>query len=146
MLSKSSLKLLKFKRYDININTNTIIKRLFSANDEYKIKINQKPLKTNQFGIDVLHDPLWNKGTGFNYAERDRLGLRGLVPPAYRTIEEQAARVLKHIENEPSDEKKNMYLQSLHNRNETLYFRVLVENIDKMAPLVYTPTVGMVFE
>ena len=66
------------------------------------------------------------------------------MPPAVRTIEEQKKRVLKHLEGEPSNELKNMYLQDLQNRNETLYFRTLVDHIDIMAPLVYTPTVGVV--
>ena len=67
-----------------------------------------------------------------------------MLPPAVRTIEQQMARVMKHIEKEPVDELKNMYLHDLQNRNETLYFRTLVEHIDVMAPLVYTPTVGTV--
>lgn len=72
------------------------------------------------------------------------LGLRGLVPPAVRTIEEQLERVKIHLDKEPTPEKKNLYLQDLANRNETLYFRTLVDNIAEMAPLVYTPTVGTV--
>ena len=103
-----------------------------------------KPLRTPQFGVDILHDGLWNKGTGFNEFERDRLGLRGLFPPALRTLEQQASRVKKALDDLPTDEWKNLYLQDLHNRNETLYFRTLVDNIDVMAPLVYTPTVGQV--
>jgi len=103
-----------------------------------------RPLRTPQFGVDILHDPLWNKGTAFNYSERDRLGLRGLLPPAERSLEQQKERVLKHLEKEVGDVNKNMYLQDLHNRNETLYFKTLVDHIDVMAPLVYTPTVGVV--
>ncbi len=103
-----------------------------------------RPLKTPQFGKDILHDPLWNKGTAFSMVERDMLGIRGLVPPAVRTIEEQLERVKQHLDNESSPEKKNLYLQDLANRNETLYFRTLVDNIGEMAPLVYTPTVGLV--
>ena len=109
---------------------------------DYEMKIFHKPLKAPQFGIDILHDPLWNKGTAFTEWERDRLGLRGLLPPVVRTIEEQLKRTQDHIEKLDSPVEKNMYLQSLHNRNETLYYRTLVENIEEMAPLVYTPTVG----
>ena len=101
-----------------------------------------RTLRTRQYGVDILHDPLWNKGTAFDNEERDRLGLRGLLPPDIRTIEQQMARVMDHLKSESSNEKKNMYLQDLANRNETLYYRTLVENIEKMAPLVYTPTVG----
>jgi hypothetical protein len=103
-----------------------------------------RPLVTPEYGVEILHDPLWNKGTAFTMEERDRLGLRGLLPPQVRTIEEQVARIQNHLAKEPTPEDKNMYLQDLANRNETLYYRTLVENIEEMAPLVYTPTVGVV--
>lgn len=66
------------------------------------------------------------------------------MPPAYRDLEQQKKRVLRHLDTETTNEKKNLYLQDLQARNETLYFRVLVDHIEKMAPLVYTPTVGYV--
>lgn len=103
-----------------------------------------KPLRTPQHGVDVLHDPLYNKGMAFNEYERDRMGLRGLLPPAFRTLEQQALRCMDQISKLKTDEDRNLYLQDLHNRNETLYFRTLVDNIEMMAPLVYTPTVGLV--
>lgn len=103
-----------------------------------------KPLKTPQKSKDILNDPLWNKGTGFKSYERDSLGIRGLLPHGYKTIEQQKERVIRHLDKEPTAELKNMYLQDLQNRNETLYFRTLVDHIDIMAPLVYTPTVGLV--
>lgn len=103
-----------------------------------------KPLRTTQHGVGILHDPLWNKGTAFNFYERDRLGLRGLLPPCERSIDQQKERVLKHLENLEGNVAKNLYLQDLQNRNETLYFRTLVDHIEEMAPLVYTPTVGVV--
>lgn len=85
---------------------------------------------------------LQRKGTAFSQYERDQLGLRGLVPPAVKTLEGQVRRVLQHLEKEDGNVNKNLYLQDLHNRNETLYFKVLTDNIEMMAPLVYTPTVG----
>lgn len=103
-----------------------------------------KPLVVKKNGVDMLHDPLWNKGTAYLPAERDMLGLRGLLPPVFKTTEIQLARAMRHLEEKDTDVRKNMYLQDLHNRNETLYHRLLVENIDKLAPLVYTPTVGQV--
>ena len=107
-----------------------------------------KPIKTKQDGADILHDPLWNKGMAMDYNERDRLHLRGLLPPRHKTLEEQALRVMNHIRSEGDDDKaairKNLYLQDLHNRNETLYHRVLVDNVEELAPLIYTPTVGHV--
>jgi len=103
-----------------------------------------KPLVTKQIGIDILHDSLWNKGMAFSHSERDRLGLRGLIPPVMRSIEVQVERCLSHINGIESDINKNLYLQDLQNRNETLFHRVLLDNIEKMAPLIYTPTVGVV--
>ena len=106
------------------------------------IKRFPKPLRTTQSGIDILHDPLWSKSTAFDYAERDRLGLRGLLPPVVRDLEEQEDRVMVHLRELPDNLSKAVYLQDVHNRNETLYHRVLVNHIEEVAPLVYTPTVG----
>ena len=104
-----------------------------------------KPLRVKQKGIDITHDPLWNKGMAMDYPERDRLGLRGLLPPRVKTLTEQADRIMKQIRDLGDDMvAKNLYLQELHNRNETLYHRVLADNIEEVAPLVYTPTVGYV--
>ena len=85
----------------------------------------ERPLRSTAYGVDILHDPLWNKGTAFNYVERDRLGLRGLIPPMVKTLDEQKRRVMKHLDAMSSPVEKNMYLQDLANRNETLYFRML---------------------
>lgn len=89
----------------------------------------EKPLKTKQYGIDILHDPLWNKSLAFDLSERDRLGLRGLVPPAVRSLESQVLRIINAIRHLPDDVAKNLYLQELHNRNETLYHRVLLDYV-----------------
>jgi hypothetical protein len=103
-----------------------------------------KPLKTKQKGIDILHDPLWNKGLAFGVEERDRLNLRGLLPPRVKDLTEQAKKAMNTIREFGDDNvRKNMFLQELHNRNETLYHRLLVDNIREVAPLVYTPTVGV---
>lgn len=94
-----------------------------------KIEKYPRPLNTKKRGIDILKDSLWNKSLAFSYSERDRLGLRGLIPPGVRTIEDQVQRVLGHLRSETSDVKKNLYLQDLHNRNETLYHRLLVDHV-----------------
>jgi malate dehydrogenase (oxaloacetate-decarboxylating)(NADP+) len=94
-------------------------------------------------GMDLLHDPLLNKGTAFTEAERDALGLRGLLPPHVHTQEEQAARVLANLRRLQDPLEKFVALNALHDRNESLFFRVLCDNIDEMQPLVYTPTVGL---
>lgn len=94
--------------------------------------------------VDILHDPLWNKSTAFDYSERDRLGLRGLLPPAVRSIDQQVSICMNRLRSLKDDVSKNLYLQDLHNNNETLYHRLLVDNMEEIAPLVYTPTVGHV--
>ncbi len=88
-----------------------------------------KPLKTKRHGIEVLHDPLWNKSLAFDIHERDRLGLRGLLPSVVRTLEGQVERTIGHIRRLPDNVSKNLYLQELHNRNETLYHRILLDYV-----------------
>jgi len=102
------------------------------------------PLRPKMRGLDLLHNPLWNKGTAFTLEERDRFGLRGLLPPVVKEQEYQVERVLTHLDKEPSDFAKYLYLQSLQNRNETLYFKAVTDHIEKIAPIIYTPTVGRV--
>ena len=68
------------------------------------------PVRTAQHGVDIMHDPLWNKGLAFDMNERDRLGLRGLLPAALNTLEKQSKRVLQQIEEQPDNESKNMYV------------------------------------
>jgi malate dehydrogenase (oxaloacetate-decarboxylating)(NADP+) len=93
-------------------------------------------------GVKLLHDPLHNKGTAFTAAERDALGLRGLLPPRVHSISEQEQRVLGNLRSKSSDLEKYLFLISLQDRNETLFYRVLIKYIEEMLPLVYTPTVG----
>jgi len=94
-------------------------------------------------GLTLLHDPLLNKGQAFTERERDALGIRGLLPPHVLSQDEQAARAVGHIRRQPSDLEKYIELNALHDRNESLFFRVLVDHIDEMQPLIYTPTVGL---
>ncbi|MEK6592567.1 MAG: NAD-dependent malic enzyme [Pseudomonadota bacterium] len=94
-------------------------------------------------GLDVLRNPLLNKGTGFTEKERDALGLRGLLPPHVHSQEEQAERVLLNLRKLSDPLDKFVALNALHDRNESLFFRVLCDHIDEMQPLVYTPTVGL---
>ena len=94
-------------------------------------------------GISLLRDPLRNKGTGFSQKERDALGLRGLLPATQLTIQAQAERVLTNLRRLPNDLDKYVALNALHDRNETLFFRVVCDNIDEIQPLIYTPTVGL---
>ncbi len=94
-------------------------------------------------GLDVLRNPLLNRGTGFTEKERDELGLRGLLPPHVLSQDEQVERVLQNLRKIPDPLEKFVALNALHDRNEALFFRVLCDHIDEMQPLVYTPTVGL---
>jgi malate dehydrogenase (oxaloacetate-decarboxylating)(NADP+) len=94
-------------------------------------------------GIDLLRDPALNHGTGFTEAERDKFNLRGFLPPHVHSQEEQAIRVLTRLRKMTDPLDKFIALNALHDRNESLFFRVLCDNIDEMQPLVYTPTVGL---
>jgi len=93
-------------------------------------------------GADLLQDPLLNKGTAFTLKERLTLGLQGLLPPRVLTIGEQVARVLESVRRKPTDIGKYITLMALHDRNRTLFYRVLLDYLQEMMPLVYTPTVG----
>ncbi|WOG95430.1 hypothetical protein DCAR_0414749 [Daucus carota subsp. sativus] len=105
-------------------------------------------------GIDVLHDPWFNKDTGFPITERDRLGLRGLLPPRVVSFEQQYDRFMESYRSLEKNTVGQSYgvvslakwriLNRLHDRNETLYYRVLIDNIKDFAPIIYTPTVGLV--
>ncbi|MDJ0916581.1 MAG: NAD-dependent malic enzyme [Woeseiaceae bacterium] len=93
-------------------------------------------------GVKILHDPVRNKGTAFTEAERDLLGLKGLLPPRIHTLAEQELKALSNIREKPTDLERYLYLVSLQDRNETLFYRVVLNNIEEIMPLIYTPTVG----
>ncbi|XP_074591960.1 NAD-dependent malic enzyme 59 kDa isoform, mitochondrial [Curcuma longa] len=114
------------------------------------------PCIVSKRGTDILHDPWFNKDTAFPLTERDRLGLRGLLPPRVISFEQQHQRFMDSyhsLEHNTRGEKETTVslakwriLNRLHDRNETLYYRVLIDNIKDFAPIVYTPTVGLVCE
>ncbi len=91
----------------------------------------------------LLRDPALNKGTAFTEAERDALGLRGLLPPHVATPAEQEARVMENLNRLKVPLNKYVALEALHDRNETLFYRVVINHIDEMMPIIYTPTVGL---
>jgi malate dehydrogenase (oxaloacetate-decarboxylating)(NADP+) len=93
-------------------------------------------------GADLLHDPLLNKGTAFSEEERELLGLRGLLPPHVHSQQEQGMRFLEHFRKKPTPLEKYMDLIDLQDRNETLFYRVVMDHLKEMMPILYTPTVG----
>ncbi len=93
-------------------------------------------------GQQVLSDTLLNKGTAFTEDERVALQLDGIIRPNWNSLEQQVERVLENFHRKGSPLDRYIYLQSLLDRNETLFYRVLCENLTTMLPLVYTPTVG----
>ena len=93
-------------------------------------------------GIEWLHNPVFNKGTAFTAAEREKLGLRGLLPPHIQTMDDQVQRVMKNFRNKSSDLERYIQLAGLQDRNETLFYRVVMDHLEEMMPIIYTPTVG----
>ncbi len=93
-------------------------------------------------GLDLLHDPRLNKGTAFTKPERDALRLRGLLPPRMLTIEQQLERIMENFHSQASDLDRYIYMVALQDRNETLFYRAVLDHLPEMMPVIYTPTVG----
>ena len=108
----------------------------------YQLGSEDESLELLVRGTEILTDPLLNKGAAFTIRERDELGLRGLVPPKVSTLDEQLERVLENYHSKTDPMEKYIFLAGLHDRNETLYYKVLMENMKEMTPIVYTPIVG----
>ncbi len=97
-------------------------------------------------GNDVLRNPMLNRGTAFTRAEREALGLEGLLPSAVSSMDGQVRRTEQQYQGQPDPLAKHVYLASLRDRNEVLFYRLLSEHLEEMLPIVYTPTIGDVIE
>jgi len=100
------------------------------------------PHPTYPRGMALLQDALLNKGTAFSDAERDALGIRGLLPPRVFTLEDQVQRVMGNYRRKTTELEQYVFLVALQDRNETLFYRTVLDHIDEMMPIIYTPTVG----
>jgi malate dehydrogenase (oxaloacetate-decarboxylating) len=94
----------------------------------------------------VLNDPLRNRGVAFTLAEREALGLTGRLPSGMLTLDEQARRAYRQLQAQRDDLAKNVYMEQLHDRNEVVYYKVLLDHLAELLPVVYDPTVGDAIE
>lgn len=93
-------------------------------------------------GMDILKNARWTKGTAFTEEERDRLKLRGLLPPAVCTQQTQIERTMENLRRKDSNIERYIFLQALLARNERLFYRIILDHIEELMPIIYTPTVG----
>jgi malate dehydrogenase (oxaloacetate-decarboxylating) len=97
-------------------------------------------------GMSLLDTPVLNKGTAFTEEERTRFGLHALLPPHAETLDQQVARAYEAFQKKDNDLERHIYLRALQDTNEVLFYRLLLDYIEEMTPLVYTPTVALACE
>src|ERR1051326_4032760 len=97
-------------------------------------------------GKELIDDPMLNKGTAFTLEERNEWGLLGLLPPYVETLDEQVIRAYEAFQRKDHDIERHIYLRALQDTNEVLFYRLLVDHIEEMMPIVYTPVVGQACE
>lgn len=103
---------------------------------------NKKALYVRQAGPMLLETPLLNKASAFSEEERSHFNLTGLLPDIFESIEEQTARAYEQLTSFTTNIDKHIYLRNIQDTNETLYYRLVTENLEEIMPLIYTPTVG----
>ena len=97
-------------------------------------------------GKDLLNRQDLNKGTAFTHEERTEFGLHGLLPPQVETLDEQLVRAYEAYQRKEDDLERHIYLRALQDTNEVLFYRLLLDHIEEMMPIVYTPTVAVACE
>jgi len=97
-------------------------------------------------GMNLLDAPLLNKGTAFTQTERTRFGLHGLLPGELETLEQQVVRAYEAYQRKDDDLERHIYLRALQDTNEVLFYKLLLDHIEEMTPIVYTPTVALACE
>jgi len=129
----------RFSRLLDLVNLEAVLEGGRFAAAKEKILIGMVGLPT---GAALLRDPVLNKDAAFTEAEREILGLRGLLPARVQTMEEQVQRTLENFRKKAGNLEKYLFLISLQDRNKTLFYRVVIDHIQEMMPIIYTPTVG----
>src|SRR5215472_16186948 len=94
-------------------------------------------------GMDLLERPELNKGTAFTKDERKKFGLDGLLPPQIQSLDEQVVRAYEAYKRKDDDLERHIYLRALQDNNEVLFYRLLLDHIGELTPIVYTPTVAL---
>src|SRR5881397_2508232 len=94
-------------------------------------------------GMELLNRQGLNKGTAFTDEERTALGLHGLLPPQVESLDSQAARAYEAYKRKDEDLERHIYLRALQDTNEVLFYRLLLDHIEEMTPMVYTPVVAV---
>ncbi len=130
-----------FSRFLGHINYQSMLKKTKTTDVTRKLR-DKNRLTAFPMGLALIRDPDLNKGTAFSEEERLALGISGLLPPRVHSLDEQVERVLWNLRKKPTDMERYIFLTSLQDRNKTLFYRVLVDNIEALMPIVYTPTVG----
>lgn len=111
-------------------------------NEQLQTASNVKTLEVSLSGFDLINSPRLNKGIAFSDHERDMFDLHGLLPTHVGSLDEQIERRMEALRAQPNSFRKYSFLRELQDSNETLFYALLVRNIEEMLPLVYTPTVG----
>ena len=107
-----------------------------------KQQVKQSSLADFRRGMNLLDRPGLNKGTAFTDEERSNLGLHGLLPPHVENLEAQVVRAYEAYKRKDDDLERHIYLRGLQDTDEVLFYRLLLEHIEEMAPMVYTPVVA----
>jgi malate dehydrogenase (oxaloacetate-decarboxylating)(NADP+) len=121
------------------INLSAVLEKSRHADAQGKVLARMLGFPT---GVALLRDPVLNKDGAFTEEEREMLGLRGLLPARVQTMEEQVMRTLENFRKKPNDIEKYLFMISVQDRNKTLFYRVVIDYIEEMMPVIYTPTVG----
>ena len=110
--------------------------------EQFHQTASNKVYRISLSGYDLINSPRLNKGTAFSDHERDVFGLHGLLPPHVGSLDDQIERRIQTLRHQPNSFNKYTFLRDLQDTNETLFYALLLRNIEEMLPLVYTPTVG----